>query len=89
MFHRKTKAIVPFPNALPNTNKIKPSNTPVALKGPNTITNTNTDVLNQIRNTQVLSNAEYLTIALLKDVSKVIKKVRKSPSVNVILHDGI
>jgi hypothetical protein len=56
MFNRKPKAIVPYPN---NNNKIKPSSTPTPLKGPNTNSNTYTEILGQMRNTQQITNAEY------------------------------
>ena len=62
MFNRK-KAIVPYPNSLPNTNNNK-------IKGGNiaTLPDKTTDILEQMRDNQVVSNYEYMSLALLKEI---------------------
>ena len=72
MFHRKTKSIVPYSNSLPNTNndnKIKPSNSlPSKISESTTGKLLTTDILESMRNTQMITNAEFMTLALLKKI---------------------
>jgi hypothetical protein len=72
LFHRKTKSIVPYSNSLPNTNndnKIKPSNSlPSKISESTTGKLLTTDILESMRNTQMITNAEFMTLALLKKI---------------------
>jgi len=60
MFHRKPKdAIMPYSPPMKNTsNKIKPD----------LDTGLSIDILNEMRNTQVISNYEYMSLALLQEI---------------------
>lgn len=63
MFHRKSKAIVPYPNSpIKNISNDRESSSTAAS------ISTNTDILDQMRNTQQITNEAYITIALLKEI---------------------
>ena len=65
MFGRKSKdAIIPYSN---NNNKIKPSST-ITNGTPPSVEGLSIDILNQMLNSQVISNYEYMTLALLKEI---------------------
>jgi hypothetical protein len=79
LFHRKTKSIVPYSNSLPNTNndnKIKPSNSlPSKISESTTGKLLTTDILESMRNTQMITNAEFMTLALLKKILLILNQI--------------
>lgn len=76
MFNRKSKAIVPYSS---DNNTIKPSIS--AIKNlSNKITsdpdsNLSIDILNEMRNTQVISNYEFMELSSLKEILLKLNKI--------------
>lgn len=70
MFGRKPKAIVPY-----DDNKIKPSSNPAPVKGLNNNTNTNTDILDKMRDNQTIDNYQFMQLSLLKDILLQLNKI--------------
>ena len=76
MFNRNKKpkdAIVPYPN----NNKIKPSNGVISTNSTTLppVKDTNTDILNQMRSTQQITNSEYMVLGMLKEMLLTLNKI--------------